>query len=149
MLCTFGCSALVTPKLQSENKQWHKKAGRPVNVTRVERGDVTRRERSATPTGRSLLFPSVSCRGETSGAASPACKHPPAGSDRASHMASAHFRSHTQKPFPGATMMPRTEIQETCNPRGHVTALSHTVFTTDSDRALCCTPWLCLHAAAS
>lgn len=81
-----------------------------------------------------------------------ACKYTTAGSFRAFHMSplSAHFRSHTQTTLPGLRRCPGLKSSRlTCNPRGHVTESSHTVFTADTDGAPCCTPWLCLHAAAS
>lgn len=60
---------------------------------------------------------------------------------------SAYFRGCTQTTFPGLRRYPGLKSSRiTCNPRGHVTVLSHTVFTTDSDGAPFRTPWLCLHA---
>lgn len=73
-----------------------------------------------------------------------ACKYTTAGSFRAFHMSplSAHFRSHTQTTLPGLRRCPGLKSSRlTCNPRGHVTESSHTVFTADTDGAPCCTPW--------
>lgn len=98
---------------------------------------------------RSLLFRLFSLRQINRRTTSHACKYTPSGSFHASHMSSlsAYFRGCTQTTFPGLRRYPGLKSSRiTCNPRGHVTILSHTVFTTDSDGAPFRTPWLCLHA---